>query len=71
MGIAKALDLDVIVEGAETAAQIELLDDLDCHVVQGFYYGRPTEGVDFCQSPEVASAELGKDRRLDADAGFE
>jgi diguanylate cyclase len=42
VGIARALDLDVIVEGVETAAQLELLDDLGCHVVQGFYYGRPT-----------------------------
>ncbi len=42
VGIADALDLDVIVEGAETAAEIELLDQLGCHIVQGFYYGRPT-----------------------------
>ena len=42
VGIARALDLDVIVEGVETTAQLELLDDLGCHVVQGFYYGRPT-----------------------------
>ena len=41
IGIADALDLDVIVEGAETAAEIELLDQLGCHIVQGFYYGRP------------------------------
>jgi diguanylate cyclase (GGDEF)-like protein len=42
VGIANALDLDVIVEGAETAAQIELLGDLGCQVIQGFYFGRPT-----------------------------
>ena len=42
VGIARALDLDVIVEGVETAAQLDLLDDLGCHVVQGFYYGKPT-----------------------------
>jgi diguanylate cyclase (GGDEF)-like protein len=42
VGIAKALDLDVIVEGVETTAQLELLTDLGCDVVQGFYYGRPT-----------------------------
>jgi diguanylate cyclase (GGDEF)-like protein len=41
VGIADALDLDVIVEGAETAAQIELLDELGCQVVQGFYFGQP------------------------------
>jgi diguanylate cyclase (GGDEF)-like protein len=42
VGIANALDLDVVVEGAETAAQVEILDQLGCHIVQGFYYGRPT-----------------------------
>jgi diguanylate cyclase (GGDEF)-like protein len=47
VGIARALDLDVVVEGAETAAQIELLDDLGCHVIQGFYYGRPTTSAEF------------------------
>ena len=47
VGIADALDLDVIVEGAETAAQIELLGELGCQVVQGFYYGRPTDAQEF------------------------
>ncbi len=42
VGIARALDLDVIVEGVETAAQVELLDDLGCNIVQGFYFARPT-----------------------------
>ena len=47
VGIAKALDLDVIVEGTETAAQIELLDELGCQVVQGFYFGRPITADEF------------------------
>ena len=47
VGIADALDLDVIVEGVETAAQIELLGELGCQVVQGFYYGRPTAAAEF------------------------
>jgi diguanylate cyclase (GGDEF)-like protein len=46
VGIADALDLDVVVEGAETAAEIELLDQLGCHIVQGFYYGRPTSAAE-------------------------
>jgi diguanylate cyclase (GGDEF)-like protein len=46
VGIANALDLDVIVEGAETAAQIELLNDLGCQVIQGFYFGRPTTSAE-------------------------
>ena len=47
VGIANALELDVIVEGAETAAQIELLADLGCQVVQGFYFGRPATAEKF------------------------
>ncbi len=46
VGIANALDLDVIVEGAETAAQVEFLDQLGCHIVQGFYYGQPTTAAE-------------------------
>ena len=46
VGITDALHLEVVVEGAETAAQVELLDDLGCHIVQGFYFGRPTKAED-------------------------
>ncbi len=47
VGLATALDLDVIVERAETAAQIELLDQLGCHIVQGFYFGRPASAEEW------------------------
>jgi diguanylate cyclase (GGDEF)-like protein len=46
IGIANALVLDVIVEGVETAAQVEFLDELGCHIVQGFYFGRPATPED-------------------------
>jgi diguanylate cyclase (GGDEF)-like protein len=46
IGIANALVLDVIVEGVETAAQVEFLDELGCHIVQGFYFGRPSTAED-------------------------
>jgi diguanylate cyclase (GGDEF)-like protein len=62
VGIANALELDVIVEGVETAAQIELLGDLDCQVVQGFYFGRPATAAKFADLlrwPPMASEALG------------
>jgi EAL domain-containing protein (putative c-di-GMP-specific phosphodiesterase class I) len=62
VGIANALELDVIVEGAETAAQIELLGDLGCHVVQGFYFGRPATAAKFAELlrwPDLASEARG------------
>jgi diguanylate cyclase (GGDEF)-like protein len=36
--LAHALDLEVIAEGAESHAQIELLQSLGCDYIQGFYY---------------------------------
>jgi EAL domain-containing protein (putative c-di-GMP-specific phosphodiesterase class I) len=39
--IAHALSLRVIAEGIETREQLELLQDLNCDELQGFYIGKP------------------------------
>jgi len=44
--IADALVFDVIVEGVETPAQVEILSELGCHIAQGFYFGRPVTAED-------------------------
>jgi diguanylate cyclase (GGDEF)-like protein len=41
VGIADALELEVIAEGAETASQVAALSEMGCHVIQGFYFGHP------------------------------
>lgn len=41
--MAKDLDMEVIVEGAETEEQIEFLLENNCFVVQGFYFYKPLE----------------------------
>jgi diguanylate cyclase (GGDEF)-like protein len=46
IGIADALDLDVIAEGAETLAQVEVLSQIGCYVIQGYYFGRPSSADD-------------------------
>ncbi len=46
IGIADALDLDVIAEGAETVAQVELLTQSGCMVIQGYYFGQPSAAED-------------------------
>ncbi len=46
IGIAEALDLDVIAEGAETLAQVEVLSQIGCYVIQGYYFGEPTSAND-------------------------
>ncbi|MEQ8273817.1 MAG: EAL domain-containing protein [Deltaproteobacteria bacterium] len=39
--LARALELDVVAEGAETQAQVDLLSELGCDVVQGYYFAKP------------------------------
>ena len=39
--LARSLNLKILVEGVETQAQAEILHDLGCTHMQGFYYGRP------------------------------
>jgi len=41
VGIAEALQLDVIAEGMETREQVDVLYNIGCHVMQGFYFSEP------------------------------
>jgi diguanylate cyclase (GGDEF)-like protein/PAS domain S-box-containing protein len=41
LGLARELNLDVIVEGVETAAQLALLREWGARTIQGYYYSRP------------------------------
>jgi diguanylate cyclase (GGDEF)-like protein len=56
--IAHRLDLKVVVEGIETAAQAERLRSLDCDMLQGFYFGRP--------AGQEATIEFLEKRRIDS-----
>ncbi len=41
ISLARALKLDVIAEGAETAQQVDSLRRLGCKKIQGFYFSKP------------------------------
>jgi diguanylate cyclase (GGDEF)-like protein len=41
VGICEALQLDVIAEGMETKEQVNVLYNIGCHVMQGFYFSKP------------------------------
>ena len=45
--------VEVVVEGVETAAQVDCLRALGCHLAQGYHLGRPGPGADL---------DLGADR---------
>ncbi|MFN7978143.1 MAG: EAL domain-containing protein [Vicinamibacterales bacterium] len=41
IGVARSLSMDVVAEGVEHKAQRDILLDLGCTVMQGYYFGRP------------------------------
>jgi EAL domain-containing protein (putative c-di-GMP-specific phosphodiesterase class I) len=47
LDIAKNLRVPVIAEGVETEAQMLLLKDLGCALVQGYYFSRPLTAYEF------------------------
>ena len=42
IGLAQNLKLEIVAEGIETESQLNILKNLGCHLVQGFYFARPT-----------------------------
>lgn len=47
IGLAKWMDYAVVAEGIETEEQIQMLKDMDCNYVQGFYYAQPMPPEEF------------------------
>jgi EAL domain-containing protein (putative c-di-GMP-specific phosphodiesterase class I) len=54
ISISKAMGIEVIAQGVETAEQADVLEQQGCHVLQGFYTGAPVP-------PEALAALLKKD----------
>ena len=45
--LAQALNVKICVEGIETEEQYKVLGDMNVHMIQGFYFGRPMPRDDF------------------------
>ena len=48
----------MIVEGIETAAQLEILRDLHCDEVQGYILGRPAQLMRHVERPQEMTTQL-------------
>ncbi len=57
IAIASNLNLEVIAEGVETEQQMEFLKSRGCHVMQGFYYGKPMPAVEISRMLEQSVSE--------------
>lgn len=50
VGLGKAYSLSITAEGVETARQMELLQQLECDALQGYYIGKPQPLADIVES---------------------
>jgi len=49
VAMANALDLSTVAEGVETVEQLELLKEMGCNQIQGFFFSRPLSANDFLE----------------------
>jgi EAL domain-containing protein (putative c-di-GMP-specific phosphodiesterase class I) len=54
--MSEALDLEIIAEGVETEDQKLALEEMGCHLFQGYYFGKPLAYADFMAYVETAGA---------------
>ena len=50
--LSHGLGMKVVAEGVETADQVELLKEMECDNIQGFYYSRPLPKAEFVKKSE-------------------
>jgi EAL domain-containing protein (putative c-di-GMP-specific phosphodiesterase class I) len=62
----RALNLEIIAEGVETATQLNFLRDAHCDEVQGYLLGKPMSAVDFDRSfpDRIVTTSLRKPQRI-------
>jgi diguanylate cyclase (GGDEF)-like protein len=56
IALGRALQLTVVAEGVETAAQAQILRNLGCELAQGYYFARPMPGDEFAHKYLAGSA---------------
>jgi EAL domain-containing protein (putative c-di-GMP-specific phosphodiesterase class I) len=59
LGLARELGIEVVVEGVETAAQLELLKAWGCRIVQGYYLARPLPVAEVTVLLRTGKVDLG------------
>ncbi len=77
VALSQAINSTTVVEGVETAAQLDELRSLGCDVAQGFYFARPVSAAAFerlltassSPSPTASPPDLRVVRGAEAAAG--
>ena len=56
IALAHTLNLKVVIEGVETKEQAEIMRELNCDVVQGFYFSRPLSKPEYAKKLACGNA---------------
>lgn len=64
VSLSKWLELDTVAEGVETKEQLDLLRNMGCDYVQGYYYARPMPTMEFESYLVNEKLSYGKEERL-------
>lgn len=60
VALGRNLSMEVLAEGVETKAQSDFLADIGCHVIQGYYYGKPMTPEQLQQKIQDGELRLNK-----------
>lgn len=62
----RSIEKQLVVEGAETRAAVDLLEKMDCDYIQGFYFSRPLpadEFIRFLEEQKKRQSRLGDKKK--------
>ena len=49
INLAKMLNLKTVAEGVETEEQLQILQQMGCSLIQGYFYSRPLPEAEFAE----------------------
>ncbi len=73
LDMCRNLELDCVVEGVESAAELALLLPLGCQVAQGYLFSRPMVGQavpDYLRAEAALPSQTGQERAIGDDASY-
>jgi EAL domain-containing protein (putative c-di-GMP-specific phosphodiesterase class I) len=62
--LAKDLGLRTVAEGVEDRTQLETLQNMGCHLLQGYYFSKPVPLKELQTLLQVGFPALGDDRKV-------
>ncbi len=63
LALCQELQMEVVAEGVENREQLEVLKNLECFYIQGYYFNKPLPRPEFDRQYQKAGSQKGKDQK--------